>query len=156
MASYLITGASRGLGLEFARQLASLPSSHVSKVYAAARGDAPGLEELAKKFSDRVVIIRLDVTNEASIKQAAVEVEANLDGKGLDVLINNAGIMQFSPKGVNAMWVFIYPNLFSRLAKVLRDNLTESFTANVLSVHWVTRAFIPLLQKGTLKKVANM
>ena len=37
-----------------------------------------------------------------------------------------------------------------------RDNLAESFTINVLSVHWVTRAFLPLLQKGTQKKVANM
>lgn len=37
-----------------------------------------------------------------------------------------------------------------------RDNLEESFTINVLGVHWVTREFLPLLQKGTLKKVANM
>ncbi|KAK9234998.1 hypothetical protein V1525DRAFT_349121 [Lipomyces kononenkoae] len=139
MASYLITGASRGLGLELARQLASLPVSEVSKVFATARGGSPGLEELAEKSSGRVVVVKLDVTDERSIKQAAVEVEANLDGKGLDVLINNAGIMQYSPNGVNTM-----------------DNLTESFTSNVLGVHWVTRAFIPLLQKGTLKKVANI
>jgi len=39
---------------------------------------------------------------------------------------------------------------------VLRDNLVDSFTINVLGVHWVTRAFLPLLQKGTQKKVANM
>lgn len=38
----------------------------------------------------------------------------------------------------------------------LRDNLGESFNINVLGVHWVTRAFLPLLQKGTVKKVANM
>lgn len=37
-----------------------------------------------------------------------------------------------------------------------RENLDESFTVNVLGVHWVTRAFLPLLQKGTVKKVANM
>jgi len=39
---------------------------------------------------------------------------------------------------------------------MLRDNLEESFTINVMGVHWVTREFLPLLQKGTLKKVANM
>ncbi|CZR59360.1 related to short chain oxidoreductase (CsgA) [Phialocephala subalpina] len=138
MALYLITGASRGLGLELARQLGSLPASEVSKVFATARGDAPILEELAKKSSGRVIVVRLDVTNEASIKQAAVEVEANLDGKGLDILINNAGILQYA-LGVSTM-----------------DNLTESFTTNVLGVHWVTRAFIPLLRKGSLKKVVNI
>lgn len=103
MASYLITGASRGLGLELARQLSSLPASEVSKVFATARGDAPELEELAKSSSGRIVVIKLDVANEESIKHAAVEVEANLNSKGLDVLINNAGILQYAPKGVNTM-----------------------------------------------------
>ncbi|KAF8851045.1 short chain dehydrogenase reductase [Acephala macrosclerotiorum] len=133
MASYLITGASRGLGLELARQLSSLSTSEVSKVFAAARGDAPALDELAKGSSGRIVVIKLDAANEASIKQAAVQVEANLDSKGLDVLINNAGILQYAPKGVNSI-----------------------FTTNVLGVHWVTRAFLPLLQKGSLKKVVNI
>lgn len=39
---------------------------------------------------------------------------------------------------------------------ILRDNLEESFTVNVMGVHWVTREFLPLLKKGGLKKVANM
>ncbi len=42
------------------------------------------------------------------------------------------------------------------MADVLRDDLTESFTINVLGVHWTTRAFLPLLKKGTQKKVVNM
>jgi NAD(P)-dependent dehydrogenase (short-subunit alcohol dehydrogenase family) len=105
MATYLITGASRGLGLEFTRQLSSRPISEVSKVFATARGDAPSLKELSKNSSGRVVVIKLDSTDEATIKAAAAEVEARLDGKGLDVLINNAGISQFSPKGVAQMSV---------------------------------------------------
>ncbi|KAI1402867.1 NAD(P)-binding protein [Hypoxylon fuscum] len=139
MASFLITGASRGLGLALARHLASLPASDVGKVFASARGDSPALEELAKNSSGRVFAIRLDTTNEASIKEAAAEVERKLEGKGLDVLINNAGICQYAFGGVKSM-----------------DNLAESFTTNVLGIHWVTRAFLPLLQKGTLKKVANI
>ena len=103
MASYLITGANRGFGLALARQLISLPASEVAKVFATARGDAPELVELAKKSSDRVVIVNLDVTNEASIKQAAAEVEADLSGKGLDVLINNAGVCQYASDGVKSM-----------------------------------------------------
>ena len=157
MASYLITGASRGFGLALARQLASLPASDVSKVFATARRDAPALDDLVKASSGRVDVVILDVTNEAAIKQAAVEVEAKLKGKGLDVLINNAGVCQYAFDGVKSMSASHGPHVpEDRSAKVLRDNLAESFTINVLGVHWVTRVFLPLLQKGSLKKVANM
>ncbi|OTA87483.1 hypothetical protein M434DRAFT_81240 [Hypoxylon sp. CO27-5] len=139
MASFLVTGSSRGFGLALVHHLTSLPTSQVSKVFATARGDSPELDQLAKKSPGRVFFVKLDVTNEASIKKAAAEVDAKLQGKGLDVLVNNAGVCQYAPDGVKSM-----------------DNLEESFTINVLGVHWVTRSFLPLLQKGTLKKVANM
>ncbi|KFX88261.1 hypothetical protein V495_05486 [Pseudogymnoascus sp. VKM F-4514 (FW-929)] len=139
MASFLITGASRGFGLALTRELVSLPVTKVSKVIASVRGDSSDLDELAKNSSGRVVVVKLDVTNHESIKQAAVEVEAKLEGKGLDILINNAGVCQYSADGVKSM-----------------DNLQESFAINVLGVHWVTQAFLPLLQKGNLKKVANI
>ncbi|KAI1097260.1 NAD(P)-binding protein [Jackrogersella minutella] len=137
MTSFLITGASRGFGLALVRQLVSLPN--ISKIFATARGDSPLLDELADKSSGRVIVVKLDVTNEESIKQAAVEVESKLGGEGLDILINNAGICKWSPDGIKSM-----------------DNLVESFNINVLGVHWVTRAFLPLLQKGNLKKVVNI
>ncbi|TVY37964.1 C-factor [Lachnellula subtilissima] len=139
MASYLITGASRGLGFEMTRQLLSLPVSQVNKVFATTRAEAPGLNELSQKFAGRLVVVKLDVSAEATIKEAAKEVEAKLAGKGLDVLINNAGTMPWSPNGVVTM-----------------DNLEDTFITNVLGVHWVTQAFFPLLQKGNLKKVANI
>ncbi|ORY21510.1 short chain dehydrogenase reductase, partial [Naematelia encephala] len=138
-ASYLITGASRGLGLELSRQLAAFPASEVSKVFATSRGSAPKLDELAKQSNGRIVVVKLDVTDQETIKSAAKEVEASLGGKGLDVLINNAGIMEYAPNGVKAM-----------------DNLESSFKANVLGTHWVTAEFFPLLQKGNLKKVVNI
>lgn len=103
MASYLITGASRGLGFELTRQLLSLPASQVNKVFATTRADAPGLAELAQKSSGRLVVVKLDVTKEATIKEAAKEVEADLAGRGLDVLINNAGKMPWTPNGVATM-----------------------------------------------------
>jgi NAD(P)-dependent dehydrogenase (short-subunit alcohol dehydrogenase family) len=103
MASFLITGASRGFGLALARELASRPASEVSKVIASARGDSPALQELANNSRGRVVVVKLDVTNEATIKQAAAEVETKLDGKGLDVLINNAGVCQYAADGVKSM-----------------------------------------------------
>jgi NAD(P)-dependent dehydrogenase (short-subunit alcohol dehydrogenase family) len=37
-----------------------------------------------------------------------------------------------------------------------RDDLAETFDMNVVSVHNVTRAFLPILAKGETKKVFNM
>jgi NAD(P)-dependent dehydrogenase (short-subunit alcohol dehydrogenase family) len=101
MISVLITGASRGFGLALARELAS--RQNISRVFATARGNSPALNELAQQSPDRVVVVKLDVTNQESIKKAAAEVEGNLGGKGLDILINNAGVCQYSFGGVKSM-----------------------------------------------------
>ena len=115
MATYLITGSSRGLGLELATQLAALPSTQVARVFATARS-APSadLTRLIDGSSGRVVYVKLDTSDHTSVQNAAVEVSRNLeaDGLGLDVLINNAGIMPFSSEGVETMCV---PSLKSKL-----------------------------------------
>ncbi|KAG4422594.1 hypothetical protein IFR04_004215 [Cadophora malorum] len=139
MATYLITGTSRGLGLALATHLASLPSSQISTIFTLARKSSPALETLIEKSDGRVILIEADVTDEASIKKAVGEVETKLAGKGLDVLINNVGMMGLTPDGIAAM-----------------DDLADHFTVNVLSAHWTIRNFIPLLEKGTQKKIINI
>ena len=47
--------------------------------------------------------IQLKTTNETSIKNAVTESEKILGKKGLDVLINNAGIQRFAPDGIASM-----------------------------------------------------
>ncbi|RAK77506.1 NAD(P)-binding protein [Aspergillus fijiensis CBS 313.89] len=139
MASVLITGASRGFELALVRELSSRPATEISKVFATARGDSSPLSELATASAGRVSVVQLDVTDDLSTRNAAAEVETQLSGKGLDILINNAGICQYVGDGVKLM-----------------DNLAESFTIKALGVHYVMRAFLPLLQRGSLKKVANI
>lgn len=66
--SYLVTGASRGLGLQLVRQL--LDASPLDLVIAAARDPAssPGLLALAQQYGiDRLQTVALDVTSEGSI-----------------------------------------------------------------------------------------
>ncbi|KAG4434996.1 hypothetical protein IFR05_009521 [Cadophora sp. M221] len=139
MATYLITGTSRGLGLALTTLLNTLPSSEIHTIFALARSESPALKALVEKVDSRVVLITADVTDEDSIKKAAGNVEAHLGGKGLDVLVNNVGIMGYTPGGIAGM-----------------DDLSNHFTANVLSAHWTTRTFMPLLEKGTLKKIVNI
>jgi len=87
MPSTLITGANRGIGLEFARQYLS----DGWQVYAACRdpSSASELHRLADTGNHNLWILMLDVTDPFSIKAAAAE----LDGQAIDLLLNNAGVM---------------------------------------------------------------
>lgn len=100
MSSYLVTGASRGLGLAMVSHLITLPPTEVAVIFASTRSDSSKLEELAKKSNARVHIIKLDVGVKQSVEEAASAVEQKLQGKGLDYLINNAAIGDYSPNGI--------------------------------------------------------
>lgn len=103
MASYLVTGASRGIGLGIASVLASKPASEVSIVFAAARTETDALKQLIANSAGRVELVHMDVTSEESIKEAASKVDQSLNGNGLDVLINNAGVLNLTPDGIETM-----------------------------------------------------
>lgn len=92
MASYLVTGSSRGIGLALVTALASKPASEVGKVFASARTESDSLKQLIAKSGGRVEWISLEVSSEESVKQAVSKVTESLGGNGLDVLINNAGV----------------------------------------------------------------
>jgi 3-oxoacyl-[acyl-carrier protein] reductase len=84
----LITGASQGLGRQFARVL----SAHGAAVALAARQTAKlkGLETEIRAKGDRAVAVQMDVIDTASITRAIDAAEAALGP--VSVLINNAGI----------------------------------------------------------------
>jgi NAD(P)-dependent dehydrogenase (short-subunit alcohol dehydrogenase family) len=103
MSSYLITGAARGLGLEMAAILAARPSPEVSLVITTARKASPALQTLVQKSSGHVVIIPAEVTDEKTVQEAADEVKGIVGDKGIDVLVNNAGIMNYTPDGIETM-----------------------------------------------------
>jgi len=94
MASYLVTGGSKGLGLETARQLLAQDASAVSHVFITIRDpDNAEVKKLASSNGQRLTVLdSCDVRDDASVKKAVSEVESKLGGKGLDVLINNAGV----------------------------------------------------------------
>lgn len=131
----LISGANRGLGLEFARQY----TADGAHVFAACRSpeQAVELKQLAQSAQGKVEIIALDVTSEASIAVAALSIQAMANS--LDLLINNAGI---------ADW--------AGLADISVDAFNKVFRTNVAAPILVARTFLPLLKRGKSPKVINI
>jgi len=86
MNTVLITGANRGIGLEFVRQYAT---DHW-RVFACCRdpGAATALNDLAARHADQISIYPLNVVDHQHIEQLS----HILAGETIDVLINNAGV----------------------------------------------------------------
>jgi NAD(P)-dependent dehydrogenase (short-subunit alcohol dehydrogenase family) len=98
MPSVMITGASRGIGLEFARQYAA----DGWRVYACCRTPAKAAELRAlsqRHGGGEVSVHALDVDDDASVQAAARE----LQGASFDVLINNAGINPHRDTGLGGI-----------------------------------------------------
>lgn len=116
---FLVSGASRGLGLEIVR--AALDAGH--RVVAGSRGSS-ALDELA---GDRLVVVPLDVTDDTAVEQA---VAAAVDRFGrLDVLVNNAG----------------YANL-SAIEDVDLTDFRAQIETNLFGVVRLTRAALPVMR----------
>ena len=81
MATYLVTGANRGIGLEYCRQL----KARGETVVAVCRQSADELEALK---------LRIETGIELSDESSIAELVARLDGLPLDGVILNAGIIQ--------------------------------------------------------------
>ena len=135
MSTVLVTGASRGLGLEFARQYAA----DGWKVYAACRApaDAAALQKLEAGSGGHVEVIALDVTDGASVRSAAAE----LAGIPIDLLVNNAGIG--SPRQ-------------QKLGSLDYAAWQRVLDTNTLGPMRVTEAFLANVEKGQQKKIVTI
>jgi NAD(P)-dependent dehydrogenase (short-subunit alcohol dehydrogenase family) len=129
----LIQGASRGIGLEFVRQLLIEP--RVARVFATCRspGDAPALAGLAAHHA-QLVVLALDVTAVESIRAAAAAVASV--APRLHLLVNCAGLLHDEAGG-------IAPE--RRLAEVEPEALAASFAVNACGPLLVARHFEGLL-----------
>ena len=130
----VITGCSRGIGLELACQYAEAGW----RVIATAREPdvSPALRQLAVKHA-RLSVHTLDVSSDDSI----ADFIRQLGGKPVDLLINNAGVYGAGGSDVGYL---------SRAA--WRDVLE----VNTLSPMMLTQALLPNLEAGTLKIVGMM
>jgi NAD(P)-dependent dehydrogenase (short-subunit alcohol dehydrogenase family) len=122
----LITGASTGIG-----QACALAFDREGwTVFAAVRREEDG-RALAARASSRLAWLLLDVTNHAQIAAARDTIDAACGDRGLDALVNNAGVAIAAP-------VEFVPVL----------ELRHQFDVNVFGLVDVTQTFIPLLRKA--------
>ncbi|NXO05639.1 GSFK dehydrogenase, partial [Oriolus oriolus] len=131
--SVLVTGANRGLGLGFVQHFLRTPNPP-QWIFATCRDPkgqrAQELQNLASKHHN-VVVIALDVANPATITAAAAKVGEHLGGSGLNLLINNAGMVK--PKTLDAE---------------TSEDMTETYTTNTVGPLLMGQAFLPLLKKA--------
>ena len=139
MSSYLVTGCSRGLGLVLVKELLKSPASSVRTILATARSSSPpaALAEAIKSSDGRLHFVQLDVVDPKSIQSATKASSEILGSAGLDVLINNAAITEHA------------------IASAMQD-FGKILETNVVAVHTVTQGFLPLLEQGREKKIANI
>ncbi|OQV13754.1 putative Carbonyl reductase [NADPH] 3 [Hypsibius exemplaris] len=130
----LVTGANKGIGLEIVRQLSP---KFQGTVYLTARDVGRGQEAEKKLQGDglkNVKFLQMDVNDKKSIEKARDFIKEKHGG--LDVLINNAGILKFVPAtgpGLPAI---------DRSFEAVKDTIAT----NVTGVLDVCNAFFPILR----------
>jgi NAD(P)-dependent dehydrogenase (short-subunit alcohol dehydrogenase family) len=122
----VVTGASSGIG----RACVSRMIQSGWRVFATVRKSQDG-DKLQSAFGRDLMPAIMDVTDRASINAAAELVSSQLDGRGLDGLVNVAGIGMVRP-----------------VEYVTAVDLQEIFNINVFGQIGVTQAFLPLLRKA--------
>ena len=119
MAAIVITGANRGIGLALAEQY----QARGDRVIAAVRAASPELTGQGIETIEGV-----DVTDDGAVARFA----SALEGRDIDVLINNAGILTRE-----------------RLDDLDWERMRTQFEVNALGPLRVTRALLPFLSEGS-------
>ena len=118
MATYLVTGANRGIGLEYCQQL----QQRGDDVIAVCRSSSKDLDALGGRVESGV-----DITSDDSVAQLAEK----LQGITLDVLINNAGILErVSLDDLNF------------------ESIRQQFEVNAIGPLRLTKALLPQIKPG--------
>jgi NAD(P)-dependent dehydrogenase (short-subunit alcohol dehydrogenase family) len=130
----LVTGANKGIGFEVARQLATKSF----RVFVGARNETAG-RAAAKKIGEAATFLKLDVSDETSVRKAAAELAKQIDH--LDVLVNNAGIIVDDDEAI---------------LKTTVAQIEETFRTNTIGPLLVAQAFHPLLAKSAAPRIVNV
>jgi len=134
ISTILITGANRGLGLEFATQFAA----DNWRIIACCRqpDHAESLHTLKNTYEDQLLVHKLDLSDFAAIDRLA----DTLHGETIDLIINNAGVYP--------------PALQGEFGRINYDAWLETFRINTLAPLKMAEAFVTHLERSRLKMFA--
>jgi NAD(P)-dependent dehydrogenase (short-subunit alcohol dehydrogenase family) len=130
---WFITGTSKGLGRALVEEILA---SQDHKVVATAR-NAEALQDLAKSYPDRLLVLSLDVQDIPSIQRAAQEAIRHFSK--IDILVNNAGY-----------------GLVGALEECSPEELQSVFATNVFGLIETTRALLPHFRKQKSGHILNI
>jgi len=133
MTTTFITGANKSLGFETARRL--VEAGHT--VLLGARDPERG-RAAAESLGARARFVRIDVTDDASVRAAAADVAAR-EG-AVDVLVNNAGVL----------------GKVGPVEEYTASDMSAVLDVNVVGIVRVTHAFLPLLRKSPNPVIVNV
>ena len=119
MATYLVTGTNRGIGLEYCRQL----KDRGEEVIAVCRSASEELNSLG---------VRVEAEIDLTIDEDIDKLLQKLNGKAIDVLINNAGIVERIS-----------------LEELDLESIRRQFEVNAIAPLKFTRALLPNLKSGS-------
>jgi NAD(P)-dependent dehydrogenase (short-subunit alcohol dehydrogenase family) len=132
----VVTGANSGTGKEAAKRLAAAGARVVMAVRTPAKGEQARIEMLAAHPNAQLEVRRVDLADLASVRAFADAMIA--DGRPIDVLINNAGVM--AP-----------PTRFTTA-----DGFELQFGSNFLGPYALTMRLLPLLLAADAPRVVTM
>lgn len=143
MPSYVIVGASRGLGYAWLQNLAR---DKENTVIGLARSPDAVSQQLAADKIENVHMIQADMTDHVSLASAAEKISQLTPDGGVDYFIVNGAYM--NPKADA-----LTPMAFSGQEELLKREMTAHLSVNVVGVILAINAFLPLVRKGSVKKI---
>ncbi|KAG8927884.1 hypothetical protein FRC02_007636 [Tulasnella sp. 418] len=149
MPSYVVTGG-RGIGYEFINQL-SRNSDNIVISLVRKLSNVPQVQSLVAERKN-LFALEADIVDLPALKRAAEEV-SKITGGTLDVLINNAALVDSAQQG------WMHPlDYYSEKGdpQTIVHDLKEAFDVNVVGPILTTNAFLPLLRAGSTKKVITL
>ncbi len=144
MRRVVVTGANRGLGLEFTRQFLAAGDDVVATVRQPKKADE--LNKLLTASGGRGTAVRLDVVDPADVAAAALHIGERFGA--VDLLVNNAGIWSApgQPERASA----------GALAELRPEPVVEVLEVNAVGPILVTQALAPLLAAAGGAIVVNL
>ena len=115
----IVTGASKGIGAEIAKQLAAEGANVVVNYASSKEGADRVVDEIAKR-GGKAIAVQADVAKKNDIQRLFAETK-NAFGR-LDILVNNAGVYQFAP-----------------LEEITEEEFHREFNTNVLGMMLATQ-----------------